>query len=183
MRTTTRSPSISEEITSPWRKPRLTTGLGDHALRLIFAAWSVIISGCGQVAADYMLSVPVARYRPTHLRTACVFAVLAAICGGVAYDSAFESAFTSRSVWGDPGVVGCVAGAGCFALLAVFFAAQWKRDPKEAPPLVPALTPETARGAFAKDDLAAQHAEIAERMAAELVKAAQTPKPKSGRDT
>ena len=120
-----------------------------------------------------------ARYRPSHLPTAGVFTVLAAICGGVAYDSAFEAAFTSRGVWGDPGVMGCIAGAGCFALLAVFFAAQWKRDPKEAPTLGPPPVPETAPETCARDGLAAQHAEITERMAAELTQSAQSPKPKA----
>ena len=128
-----------------------------------------------------------ARRRPTHLPTAGVFAVLAAICGGVAYDGAVEAAFTMDSVWDDPQVSLCAAGAGCFALLAAFFAALWELDPREryqrkAPPTEPNPTSEAIPETSAEDDLAARHANITERIAADLAGEAQTPQPKADHD-
>ena len=64
------------------------------------------------------------RYVYTHQGPARTFALLAALCGAGAYFAAEEAYFTTLSIWDDPAVVGAVAGAGIFAIMAVFFVVQ-----------------------------------------------------------
>ena len=69
------------------------------------------------------------RYVYTHQGPARTFALLAALCGVGAYFAAEEAFFTTHSIWADPGVVSAVAGAGIFAIMAIFFAAQRIKHP------------------------------------------------------
>ena len=73
------------------------------------------------------------RHVYTHQGPARTFGLLAALCGVGAYFAAEEAFFTAHSIWDDPGVVGAVAGAGIFALLAAFFAVQRTKHPSGKP--------------------------------------------------
>ncbi len=69
------------------------------------------------------------RYIYTHQGPARTFAILAALCGVGAYFAAEEAYFTTLSIWDDPAVVSAVAGAGIFAIMAIFFAIQRTKHP------------------------------------------------------